>query len=129
MSGIGDEDIWLKLQEMDDKLDNIQGDTNVQSQILKQQSKPELLDMFKRKFGKSPNRRKVWYHANKKRTVDDLVELTGIDRSQIHNLTSEMIELALLAKSENGRKKVYYRREITEGIGLEDHVEEYVDDL
>lgn len=129
MTMVDDEDIWLKLQEMDDKLDNIQGDTNVQSQILKQQSKAELLDMFKRKFGRSPNRRKVWYHSDEKRTVEELVDATGIDKSQIHNLTSEMIELALLAKSENGRKKVYYRREITEGIGLEEHVENNVDDL
>lgn len=129
MTTVDDEDIWLKLQEMDDKLDNIQGDTNVQSQILKQQSKSALLDMFKRKFGKSTNRRRVWYYADEERTVDDLVELTGIDRSQIHNLTSEMIDLALLAKSESGRRKVYYRREITEGIGLEKHVEDYVDDL
>jgi|GEM_PF-2779631 len=129
MTMVDDEDIWRKLQEMDDKLDNIQGDTNVQSQILKQQSKQALLDMFMRKFGKSTNRRKVWYYADEKRTVDELVELTGIDRSQIHNLTSEMIDIALISKAEDGRRKVYYRREITEGIGLEEHVEDYVDDL
>lgn len=126
---VGDEDIWLKLQEMDDKLDNIQSNSNVQSQILKQQSKSKLLDLFKRKFGKSTNRRKVWYYADDRRTADELAKLTGISISQIRNLTSEMTELALLNKTERGQRKVYYRNETTDGIGLEEHVKDYVDDL
>jgi hypothetical protein len=126
---VDQDDIWHKLQDMDDKLDNIQGDTNVQSQILKEQSKPELLDLFKRKFGTSDNRRKLWYHADERMTTDELVEATRLSKSQIHNLTSDMVEKALLNKAENGHRKVYYRNETTVGIGLEDHVEDYVDDL
>jgi DNA-binding transcriptional ArsR family regulator len=126
---MNDEKVWHKLQEMDDKLDNIQGDTNVQSQILKEDKKDKLLDLFKRKFGRSTNRRKVWYFASEKRTAESLSEATGLSISQIRNLTSEMTELALLNKAERGDRTVYYRNESTEGIGLEDHVEDYVDDL
>ena len=126
---VDQEDIWRKLQDMDDKLDNIQGDTNVQSQILKEQSKPELQDLFKRKLGRSKNRMKVWYHADERRTTDELSEMTGMSPSQVRNHTSEMVERALLNKAEDGQRKVYYRNETTEGIGLEDHVEDYVDDL
>jgi len=129
MTMVDDEDIWLKLQEMDNKLDNIQGDTNVQSTILKEDSKDNLIELYKRKFGRSKNRRRVWYHADEKKTADELSEATGLSVSHIRNLTAEMTDLAILGKAENGRRKVYYRREITEGIGLEDHVEDYVDDL
>lgn len=126
---VGDEKIWRKLQEMDDKLDNIQGDTNVQSQILKEQSKSKLVDLFKRKFGSSKNRRKVWYYADEEKTADKLSDETGLSISQIRNLTADMTERALLNKAERGDRTVYYRNETSEGIGLEAHVEEYVDDL
>lgn len=125
---VDDEDIWRKLQDMDDKLDNIQGDTNVQSQILKEQSKDKLRNLFKRKLGTSTNRRKVWYNADVKRTTEELAEATGLSKSQIRNLTSDMVEKALLNKSEAGDRKVYYRNETTEGIGLESDVKEYLDD-
>lgn len=126
---VDQDDIWRKLQDMDDKLDNIQGDSNVQSQILKEDKKDKLLDLFKRKFGRSTNRRKVWYHADEKRTTEELAEATGLSKSQVRNQTSDMVERALLNKAENGHRKVYYRNETTEGIGLEEHVEDYVDDL
>lgn len=124
-----DNRVWRKLQEMDDKLDNIQGDTNVQSQILKEDNRDLMVQLFKQKFGRSKNRRRVWYHADERRTADSLVEATGLSLSQIRNLTSEMTELALLNKAERGDRTVYYRNESTEGIGLESHIEEYVDDL
>ena len=126
---VDQEDIWRKLQDMDDKLDNIQGDNHIQSAVLKEDNRDTLQKAFKREFGRSKNRRKVWYYADEERTTDELAELTGMSKSQIRNHTSYMVEHALLNKAENGDRKVYYRSPATEGIDLEDHVEDYVDDL
>lgn len=129
-------DIWEKLhemdnklQEMDNKLDNIEGDTNVQSQVLKEDSKEKLQNLFKRKFGRSENRRIVWYYLTDKMTIEEIHQETGISKSYVGNLVSEMNELSLINKEEKENEVLYYRSETTEGIELEDHIEKYVDDL
>lgn len=120
-----DSRVWRKLQEMDDKLDNIQGETSVQSRILKEESRDKLQKLFKRELGRSRNRRKVWLHADEKRTAEELAEATGLSKSQVRNLVSEMT--TMINKEERGSRTVYYRSRTSEGIGLEDHVRDYLD--
>jgi len=60
------EDIWEKLQEMDNKLDLIQGDVNTQATVMKEDNKEQLVSLAKRKFGMSKNKRTIWYYADKK---------------------------------------------------------------
>lgn len=124
-----EDDIWRKLQEMDNKLDLMQGDVNTLATINKEDKKDELQNLFKRKFGQSKTRRRIWYYADKKRTAEEIADLSGLSKSQIYNYTREMREKSLIVKTETGDVSRYCRQEITEGIGLEKHVEEYVDDL
>jgi predicted transcriptional regulator len=123
------EDIWRKLQEMDNKLDLIQGDVNTQATVMKVNSKDQLVDLAQRKFGRSKNKRIIWYYADEKRTVDGIAERSGLSKSSIYNHTAEMCEKSLIFKIEEGDTARYKRQETTEGIGLEEHVEEFVDDL
>lgn len=126
---VDEEDIWRKLQEMDNKLDLIQGDVNTQATVMKEDKKDQLLSLAKRKFGQSKNKRIIWYHADEKRTVEEISELSGISKSSIYNQTAEMCEKSLIFKIEKGDTARYKRQETTEGIGLEQHVESYIDDL
>jgi DNA-binding MarR family transcriptional regulator len=122
-------DIWEKLQEMDNKLDHIQGDVNSLATINKQDNRELLLELFQRKFGRSKNQRRIWYHADEKLTVDELADRSGLSESQIYNNITEMRERGLLVRTQVGDTSRYRRAEITEGIGLEEHVEEYVGTL
>jgi predicted transcriptional regulator len=126
---VDDEDIWRKLQEMDNKLDHIQGDVNSLATINKQDNRELLQKLYKRKFGQSKTKRVIWYYADEKRTVAGISDASGKSKSQIYNHLSEMQEKGLLVKTEIGDTSRYKRTEITEGIGLEEHVEDYVDDL
>lgn len=121
------EDIWRKLQEMDNKLDNIDGNLNILSTSKKQESKGDLQKLFKRKFGRSDKKRLVWYYADEPKTVDELSELVGTSESYIRNMVSDMN--ALLDKHEVENNTHYTRSEISVGIDLETHVEDFVDEL
>ena len=123
------EDIWRKLQEMDNKLDLIQGDVNTQATVMKEDNKDQLVSLAKRKFGRSKNKRIIWYHADEKRTVEEIANQSPITESAIYNQTAEMCEQGLIFRIEDGDITKYKRQETTEGIGLEEHVEDYVDDL
>lgn len=126
---VDDQDIWEKLQEMDNKLDLIQGDVNTQATVMKEDNKEQLVSLAKRKFGRSKNKRIIWYYANKKRTVEEIADLSPITKSAIYNQTAEMCEKGLIFRIEDGDTTRYKRQETTEGIGLEEHVEDYVDEL
>lgn len=123
------EDIWRKLQEMDNKLDLMQGDMNTQTTVMKEDSKGTLVDVAKRKFGGSKTKRKIWYYVDEKRTVEEIAEMSGLSKSSIYNHTAEMREKSLIFKIEEGNKARYKRQESTEGIGLEEHVKDYLNDL
>jgi len=123
------EDIWEKLQEMDNKLDLIQGDVNTQATVMKEDNKEQLVSLAKRKFGMSKNKRTIWYYADEKRTVEEIADLAPISKSAIYNQTAEMCEQGLIFRIKDGDITGYKRQETTEGIGLEEHVEDYVDDL
>jgi len=122
-------DIWRKLQEMDNKLDLMQGDMNSLATINKQDNVGLLQDLFKSQFGQSKTRRKIWYYLDELRTVDELSEASGLSTSQIYNYTRGMREKNLIVKLETGELVQYKRTDLTQGIGLEEHVEKYVDDL
>jgi len=123
------EDIWEKLQEMDNKLDLIQGDVNTQATVMKEDNKEQLVSLAKRKFGRSKNKRTIWYYADEKRTVEEIADLAPISKSAIYNQTAEMCEQGLIFRIKDGDITGYKRQETTEEIGLEEHVEDYVDDL
>jgi len=123
------EDIWRKLQEMDNKLDLIQGDMNSLATINKQDNVGLLQDLFKSQFEQSKTRRKIWYYLDEPCTVSELSETSDLSTSQIYNYTRGMREKNLIAKLETGELVQYKRTDLTKGIGLEEHVEEYLDDL
>jgi len=126
---VSDEDIWRKLQEMDNKLDLIQGDVNTQATVMKEDNKDSLVALAKRKFGRSKNKRIIWYYTDERRTVEEISEESGLSESSIYNYTVEMCETGLIYKIEEGDTTEYKRQETTVGIGLEGHVKEYVEDL
>lgn len=126
---VDQEDIWEKLQEMDNKLDLMQGDLNTQATVMKEDNKEQLMSLAKRKFGRSKNKRIIWYYADEKRTVEEIADLSPISESAIYNKTAEMCEQGLIFRTEDGDITRYKRQETTEGIGLEEHVEDYVGNL
>jgi len=126
---VNEEDIWKKLQEMDNKLDLIQGDVNTQATVMKEDNKEQLMNLAKRKFGRSKNKRIIWHYADKKRNVGEISDVSSLSESSIYNKITEMCEQGLIFKIEDGDITRYKRQETTEGIGLEEHVEDYVDDL
>lgn len=121
------EDDQETLERIEEKVDKIQGDVNINTNINKMVNKGPVKDHFLQKLS-SDTRRKIWYHATEKRTVEELAELADSSKSSVYNIAPEMNNDGLLNVERVDGSKHYFRNPTTEDIGLEREVKELIDD-
>lgn len=122
MNDLDISEIMQKLQKMDGKLNEIQGDVNILSTLNKEKDKELLKNLIRRKFGQSDRKRLIWCHCNGEVQIEELVEKTEIRKSNLSPLTSEMSRQGLLVKEEKVEGIFCKKAEITKRIGLESEI-------
>lgn len=130
---MSDED---KLDKIDQKLDlirddvnDIQGDVRVMSTLNKELNKEELKAEVYTKFGQSTAKRKIWYYADGTNSVSELAGLADIADATASRNCTKMSKSGILVEHDRGSSTYYKRAEVTEGIGIEQELEEEFDDL
>lgn len=119
-------DIEKKLNQMDAKLDSIQGDVNILSTLNKETRKEEVKDLLNSKFGRSKNKRKVWLAADGEKTLEEIQEDIGIPMGSVHSAAADLNDQGLLRKRERDGMTIYWKAEISTDIGLEEDVQDYL---
>lgn len=116
------------LREMDNKLNDIQGDVNILSTLNKELNKDELAKLIMRKFGSAPKQKLIWYHTDEETsTIQQLANKLDISESSVQNHVSSLTDKGLLRRKKKGRKSFYSKSEITMGIGIKGKIEEEED--
>jgi len=120
-----------KLEKIDDKLDSIQrdvndmqGDVRIQTTMLKETSKSNLKNRIRNVFGSSDRKRQIWYVVKDFMSIEEIIDETDFPQGTVTRYTREMAESGVLDRRKNGNERYYRRNEITEGIGMEQEVEE-----
>lgn len=124
MSSIDLTDVWIKLRELDDKLDRVRGHVNVLSTLNKVRDRDALFAICQDKIGTSLDMKKLWYYADKPKSVKELAELAGVDAKKARVYLDRLNDRGVLDKHELMSPVKYSRDEISEGIGLEKWVEQ-----
>jgi len=118
-----------KVDSMQRDINDIQGDVNILSTLNKERHREDLMNLIQGKFGRSDNKRRVWYHANGKRNPEDLSDAADIPIGSVYQCVSDLNREGLLIKDERNGTVYYDKAEITVDIGLERHLENEIDDL
>lgn len=124
-----DGELLNRLEEIDEKVDKIQSDVNINTSMHKELNKKELRDQIMTKFGRGDTKKKIWYYAKEKLTIGEFADKTGSTEGYMQNTLPSMDEEGLLNKKKKDGETVYFRNPTTEGIGIENEIEEQIDDL
>lgn len=123
------EELTRKVDDMQRDINDIQGDVNILSTLNKERYRDDLINLIEGKFGRSDNKRRVWYYANGERDPDCLSDEADIPVGSVYQCVSDLNREGLLIK-DNPDGTVYYdKAEITIDIGLESRLEAEIDDL
>lgn len=122
-------DLNRKVNELKRDINHIQGDTNILATLNKEQHTEDIINLIEGKFGRSDLKRKCWYHADGSTTISDLTDLTGSTRSTIENYASKLTRQGVLIKEESDGTTYYDKADISTGVGLEQRIEDRIDDL
>lgn len=130
------EEILGKLKEIENRLKGVesdvnraQGDINTLARLEKEDRVEQIKKMAEREFGRSKNRRKVWYYCNGERKIKELAEVTGIDQKNVRTYLTELNNSGLLVKEEKDGNVYYDKCNVYKGVGIKGDIEEEVDDL
>lgn len=118
-----------KVDNMQRDINDIQGDVNILSTLNKERHRDHLMNLIEGKFGRSDNKRRVWYYANGKRDPDGLSDAAGIPIGSVYQCVSDLNREGLLIKDERDASVYYDKAEITVDIGLESRLEDEIDNL
>lgn len=118
-----------KVDNMQRDINDIQGDVNILSTLNKERHRNDLINLIEGKFGRSNNKRRVWYYANGERDPEDLSDAADIPMGSVYQCVSDLNREGLLIKDERDGKVYYDKAEITVDIGLESRLEDEIDDL
>jgi hypothetical protein len=124
------------LRELNQKVDNmqrdindIQGDVNILSTLNKERHRDDLINLIEGKFGRSDNKRRVWYYANGEREPEDISDEADVPIGSVYQCVSDLNREGLLIKDEQDGTVYYDKAEITVDVGLENRLEEEITDL
>ncbi|WP_049897044.1 MULTISPECIES: hypothetical protein [unclassified Haloferax] len=118
-----------KVDNMQRDINDIQGDVNILSTLNKERHRDDLINLIEGKFGRSDNKRRVWYYANGERNPESLSDAADIPIGSVYQCVSDMNREGLLLKDERDGTVYYGKSEITLDIGLESRLEDEIDDL
>lgn len=120
---IGITDVWLKLREIDDKLDRVRGDVNVLATINKQRDRERLLELCKDKIGKSLDMQRLWYHAKTPKSISELCAISKVKLDTGGRYLRRLHERGMLVRNETVSPVTYVRSEVSEDIGVDKWIE------
>lgn len=123
------DDINRKLERIQDDVNDIQGDVRILSTLNKELNKGELKSEVYTKFGGSTAKKKIWYYADGEQSVTELHELTGVAYATVSRYCNQMNKAGILVEHDSGSATYYKKAEVTEDIGIEQELEEEIDDL
>jgi len=118
-----------KVDNMQRDINDIQGDVNILSTLNKERHRDDLINLIEGKFGRSTNKRRVWYYSNGERDPEDLSEEADIPIGSVYQCVSDLNREGLLIKNERDGTVFYEKAEISVDIGLEDRLEDNIEDL
>lgn len=118
-----------KVENVQRDINDIQGDVNILSTLNKERHRDDLMNLIEGKFGRSDNKRRVWYYANGERDPDRLSEAADIPIGSVYQCVSDLNREGLLIKDEQNGTVYYDKAEITVDIGLESRLEGEIEDL
>lgn len=118
-----------KVDNMQRDINDIQGDVNILSTLNKERHRDDLINLIEGKFGRSDNKRRVWYYANGERDPEGLSDAADIPIGSVYQCVSDLNREGLLIKDERDGTVYYDKAEITVDIGLESRLEDQIDDL
>lgn len=121
------QDLNRKVDNMQQDINDIQGDVNIISTLNKELNRSELIDLIEAKFGGSDYRRLIWYHADGNKTTGDFSDILDASKSTVRNYLSELNSSGLIIKRGDGRPVRYDKAEITQGLGLKSEIEDELD--
>lgn len=118
-----------KVDNMQRDINDIQGDVNILSTLNKERHRDDLINLVEGKFGRSDNKRCVWYYANGERDPDGISEAADIPIGSVYQCVSDLNREGLLIKDKRDGVVYYDKAEITVDIGLESRLEDEIDGL
>jgi DNA-binding transcriptional ArsR family regulator len=123
------EDEEETLQEIRKKVDSIEKNTNVNTELHKSLNRDELLNVLLNRFGGSDNKKKCWYYANDDRSISEISEEADIREGNVRSTFSDLYEDDLVIKRKDGTQTYYDKSKITEDIGIEIAIADELDDI
>lgn len=116
-------DLWTSVRELNDKVDKVRGHVNVLATMNKELNREALVKTLQKKIGTSLANQRLWYYADKPRTIAELQRLGGIPEGSMNKTLSRLHGKGILDKNELSNPVRYYRDEVTQDLGLEKWVE------
>lgn len=117
--------IERRLREMDEKLDDIQGDVSILAAVNKEKDRVTIKNLINRVFGTSQRKRRCFYYCNDKRTIREIGEMANVAESNVRTILAKLNKEGLVAKREEDGHAIYRKKPITQGIGLEKDLRQY----
>jgi hypothetical protein len=85
-----------KVDNMQRDINDIQGDVNILSTLNKERHRGDLINLIEGKFGRSDNKRRVWYYANGERDPEGLSDAADIPIGSVYQCVSDLNREGLL---------------------------------
>lgn len=123
------DEIGERLDNIQRDINDIQGDVNILSTLNKERHRDDLINLIEGKFGRSDNKRRVWYYADGSLDPEELAETADVPVNSVYGCVADLNREGVLIKSERNGTVYYDKAEISIDIGLENRIEERIDDL
>lgn len=119
-----DEDIFSKLEEMDNKLERIKSDTHNLNRIACLSNSEQIVRELWKAVGNSEVRAAILAYTKEEISSQDLVEKLGIKPQNLaKNMRPFLGNKGIIAELKRGYKKFYQRSELVDLVGFDEEAD------
>lgn len=121
------DEIERRLENIQDDVNDIQGDVRVLSTLNKELSRDELVDLIHSSLGDSKSKKLTWYYADGSRTIQEIADAAEMSRGSIDWALRELNKSGWVVKHESGGNTIYDKAEVSTNLGIERDIEDEFD--
>lgn len=116
---VGSDEIYDKLEEIDNKVERIRSDTHNLSRIASLSSSSQIITELKRLIGKSEIKAAVLHLTKDEVKAGDLATKLHVDSGNLAIYVNPFLEKGYITLAKKGRERYYQHAELVDLIGFE----------